>query len=99
MATSNSTGASAPDQPTNPFISPGDADGTRQAISEFIAFLNDRWMTELELCCEDGRIDTRATVVSAEMRILDGIGSAVEYLHHLGAVPNDNVTKLEVGHE
>ena len=50
MANANSTGAPAPDQPTNPFIVPGDADGTRQAISEIIAFLRDRWMAELELC-------------------------------------------------
>lgn len=56
-------------------------------------------MAELELCGVEDRIETSATVVSAEMRILDGIGSAVEYLHHLGAVPCDNVTKLGVGDE
>ena len=90
---------SEPIQPTNPFICPGDADGTRQAISEIIAFLRDRWMAELELCGVEGGIETSDTVMSAEMRILDGIESAVEYLHHLGAAPCDNVTKLEVGHE
>ena len=81
MATSNSKGAPAPDQPSNPFICAGDADGTRQAISEIIAFLHDRWMAELELCGE-GSIPSSAEQISAEMRILDGIGSAVEYLHH-----------------
>ena len=91
----NTKGAPAPDQPTNPLICAGDADGTRQAISEIIAFLHDRWMAELELCSADGRIETSATVVSAEMRILDGIGSAVEYL--AGLVPCDNVTKLVKG--
>ena len=83
---------SEPDQPTNPFICAGDADGTRQAISEIIAFLHDRWMAELELCGVEDRIETISAVVSAEMRILDGIDSAVEYL--AGLVPCDNVTKL-----
>ena len=73
MAKANSTGAPAPDQPSNPFICAGNADGTRQAISEIIALLNDRWMTELELCGVEDRIETSAAVVSAEMRILDGI--------------------------
>ena len=81
-----------PTQPLHPFIEPGSGEGTYLAINGVLAFLQDRLYRECEVV--GGSLPVGVDHIVGELRILEGLRSAVKYLSHLDAVPTGNVTKL-----
>ena len=97
MTNVNSTGAPAPDQ--HPFINPGDPETTAHMIDCVLAFTREHVLARAIAIDELDDHPPNTQSMYGMIYVLNGVRDAVEYFHHLGATPCDNVKKLEVGHE